>query len=86
VTQPDPDDPPNLNSGTPWAEVEVFDLANCTRLNQPIEEIANFLCRSRREVREKVAELKRTGGLRELVDKAAAYADTGITIEEALRR
>jgi hypothetical protein len=86
MTQPDPDDPPNLNSGTPWAEEEVFDLANCIRLNQPIEEIANFLCRSRREVREKVAELERTGELRQLVDKAAAYADTGISIEEALRR
>jgi hypothetical protein len=86
MTQPDPDDPPNLNSGTPWAEVEVFELANCIRLNQPIGEIANFLCRARREVREKIAELDRTGELRQLVDKAAAYADTGISIEEALRR
>jgi hypothetical protein len=86
MTQPDPDDPPNLNSGTPWAEVEVFDLANCIRLNQPIEEIANFLCRSRREVREKIAQLERSGELPRLVDKAAAHADAGITIEEALRR
>ena len=86
MTEPDPDDPPNLNSDTPWSEIDVFDLANCIRLNQSVEEIADFLCRSRREVREKIAELERTGELPRLVDKAAAHADTGISIEEALRR
>lgn len=83
---PDPDDPPNLNSDTPWSEIEVFDLANCVRLHQSIEEIANFLCRSRREVRQKVAELERSGEFAQLLDKAAAYCDKGIRIEEALRR
>jgi hypothetical protein len=81
MAQPDPDDRPNLNSDTPWSEVEAFDLANCMRLNQSIEETANFLCRSRRELREKIAELERTGELRWFVDEAAARAD-----KEALRR
>jgi hypothetical protein len=81
MTQPDPDDPPNLTSGTPCAEAEVVDPANCIRLNQPIEEIANFLFRSRREIWEKVRELGRTGDLPRLFDKTAAHADTGISIE-----
>jgi hypothetical protein len=85
MRQTDPDDPPNLNSDPPWSEIDVFDLANCIRLNQSVEEIADFLCRSRREVREKIGQLERTGEFRQLVDKAAAHADTGISIEEALR-
>ena len=85
MAQPDPDDRPNLNSDTPWSEVEAFHLANCIRLNQSIEEIANFLCRSRREVREKIAELERTGELPWFVDEAAAHADKGISIGEVLR-
>jgi hypothetical protein len=85
MAQHDPDDRPNLNSDTPWSEVEAFDLANCIRLNQSIAEIANFLCRSRREVRDKIAELERTGELPWFVDEAAAHTDKGISIEEVLR-
>jgi hypothetical protein len=86
MAQPDPDDRLNLNSDTPWSEVEAFDLVNCVRLNQSIEETANFLCRSRREVREKIAELERTGELPWFVDEAAARASKGISVEEAWRR
>jgi hypothetical protein len=60
MKQSDADDRPNLNSGQEWSEIDLFDLANCVRLNNPIEEIADFLCRSRREVREKLAELERS--------------------------
>jgi hypothetical protein len=85
MAQPDPDDRTNPDSDTPWSEVEAFVLANCIRQNQAIEEIANFLCRSRREVREKIAELERTSELPWFVDEAAAHTDKGISIEEVLR-
>jgi hypothetical protein len=47
----------DLNAGREWSEMELFDLAN----NVPIETIAMFLCRSQREVRDKIEELARTG-------------------------
>jgi predicted transcriptional regulator len=52
--------------------MDLFDLANSVRLKNPIEEIARFLCRSRREVREKVAELERSGELARRIEEAAA--------------
>ena len=51
-----------------------MDLANCIRLNDPVEEIASFMCRSRREIREKIAEWERSGKLPGLIEKAAAEA------------
>src|SRR5882762_5268780 len=60
MSQPDIEDRPDLNTGNPWSEMDLFDLANCVRLKQPVEEIAGFMCRSRREVREKIAELEQT--------------------------
>jgi hypothetical protein len=53
-----PADMPNINSGTPWSEMDLFDLANCLKLREPIEEIAAFLCRDAGEVEAKVAELR----------------------------
>jgi hypothetical protein len=47
----------DLNAGREWSEMELFDLAN----NVPIETIAMFLCRSQREVRDKIEELARPG-------------------------
>jgi hypothetical protein len=46
-----------------WSEMDLFDLANSVRPNNPIAEIAMFLCRSRREVRDKITELERSGEL-----------------------
>jgi predicted transcriptional regulator len=40
----------------------------------PIEEIAMFLCRSQREVREKIAELERSGELAGRIEETAAGA------------
>ena len=45
-------------------------LVAALRLNRSIEFIADFLCRSRREVREKIAELERRGELRKLVEES----------------
>ena len=54
--------------------MDLFDLANSVRLGDPVEEIAGFLCRSRREVREKIAELEQTGELERRVRETAANA------------
>ena len=54
--------------------MDLLDLANCIRLNDPLEEIASFMCRSRREIRDKIAELERSGELPGLIEKAAAEA------------
>ena len=65
---------PDMNSGEKWLEMDLLDLANCIRLNDPVEEIASFMCRSRCEIREKIAELERSGELPCLIEKAAAEA------------
>lgn len=77
MSQSDLDDRPDLNIGKEWSEMDLFDLANSVRLERPIEEIAGFLCRSRREVREKIAELERSGELARRVEQAAAFAARG---------
>jgi hypothetical protein len=74
MSQPDIEDTPDLNTGKPWSEMDLFDLANSVRLGDPIDEIAGFLCRSRREVRDKIAELKQSGELERLVRETAANA------------
>ena len=74
TSKSDDDDRPNLNTGSDWSEMDLFDLANEIRLNRSIEFIADFLCRSPREVREKIAEPERRGELRKLVERAAAGA------------
>jgi hypothetical protein len=64
----------DMNAGKEWSEMDLFDLANCVRLNQPVEEIAMFLCLSRREVREKIAELEQSCELARRVEETAANA------------
>jgi hypothetical protein len=39
----DIEDRSDLNNGKPWAETQLFDLANRARLGDPIDEIAGFL-------------------------------------------
>ena len=70
----DIDNRPDLNTGTKWSEIDLLDLANCIKLNDPVEEIASFMCRSRREIRDKIAELERSGELSRLVEEAAREA------------
>jgi hypothetical protein len=47
----------NINTGNPWSEMDLIDLANCLTFGTPIEGIANLLCRDVDEVREKIAAL-----------------------------
>ena len=64
----------DMNTGKKWSQMDLLDLANCIRLNDPVKEIASFVCRSRREIREKIAELERSGELTGLIEKAMAEA------------
>ena len=36
----------DMNTGEKWSQMDLLDLANCIRLNDPVEEIASFMCRS----------------------------------------
>jgi hypothetical protein len=51
--------------------MDLSDLADCVTLRQPLEEIATFLCRSRREVRDRSAELEPSGELARQVAEVA---------------
>jgi hypothetical protein len=48
---------PNLNTGTPWSEDEIRDLYWCIDHRRSVEYIADFLCRTRAEVRAQMADL-----------------------------
>jgi len=74
MNESDIEDRPDLNAGKEWSEMDLFDLANSVRLKNRIEEIAMLLCRSRREVRDKIAELERSGELARRIEEAAANA------------
>ena len=50
---------PQVNSGKPWSEMDLVDLANCLELGEPVEQIADFLCSDAEEVEAKVAELRK---------------------------
>ena len=39
MSQPDIEDRPDLNTGEPWSEMDLFDLANSVRLGDPIEKL-----------------------------------------------
>jgi hypothetical protein len=49
---------PNLNEGKPWSEMDLVDLRNAIGFGRSVEDIADFLCRSEHEVRQKIAELE----------------------------
>jgi hypothetical protein len=74
MSQPDIEGRPDLNTGKRWSKADLFDLANSVRLRDPVEKIAGFICRSRREVRDKIAELKQAGELERRVRETAANA------------
>jgi hypothetical protein len=48
---------PNLNSGEPWSEMDLYDLRYGLQIGTSVEELADFLCRDVEEVRQKIAEL-----------------------------
>jgi len=41
------DDPPNLNTGTPWSETESRDLKWCIEHREPVEYIADSCAATR---------------------------------------
>jgi len=47
----------NLNTGKPWSDMDLADLAHDLMLGTSIEAIADFLCRDLDEVRDKIAAL-----------------------------
>jgi hypothetical protein len=57
-------EPPNLNTGTPWSEMDLFDLRNSLEQGDAPEKVADFLCRTVSEVRQKMAELELVAGPR----------------------
>ena len=54
---------PNLNEGKDWSEMDLFDLRNSLALGSSVAYIADFLCRSEKEVRKKIAELQKAVGV-----------------------
>ena len=52
---------PNTNEGKLWSRMDLADLKNSVERGTPVAEIADFLCRSEREVREKIDEMERLG-------------------------
>jgi hypothetical protein len=53
----DPSEDPNLNTGTPWSSSDDEDIRWALDHNSSIEEIADFLCRTASEVRERIGEI-----------------------------
>jgi hypothetical protein len=54
---PDPSEEPNLNTGAPWSSWDDQDIRWGLDHDSPIEEIANFLCRTPSEVRQRIGEI-----------------------------
>src|SRR4051812_21579635 len=52
-----PGEEPNLNTDNPWWPGEDWDIRWMLDHNQPIEEIADFLCRTQSEVRQRIEEI-----------------------------
>jgi hypothetical protein len=49
-------DRPNLNEGKPWSEMDLVDFRSAIGIGRSVMDIADFLCRSEDEVRERIAE------------------------------
>ena len=48
----------DANSGEPWSEMDISDLANEFAHGRTMAETASFLCRDEDEVRQKAKELR----------------------------
>ena len=49
--------PPTVNIGAPWSEEDVVDLEWGIKHKKTVDRIADFLCRTEQEVRDKAREL-----------------------------
>ena len=47
----------DANSGEPWSEMDIADLANSLGYGDTFTQVASFLCRDEDEVRKKAKEL-----------------------------
>jgi hypothetical protein len=74
IKETDIEDRLDLNTGKECSEMDLLDLAHSVRPKNPIDEIARFLPRPRREVREKIAELERSGGLARRIEETTTNA------------
>ncbi len=61
----------NVNSGKPWAPVDLYDLRQGLGRGTRIDQVADFLCRDVSEVRAKALQL---GLLRQAPRRSAPYA------------
>jgi hypothetical protein len=52
-----PAEEPHLNTGTPWSSRDDQDIRSGLDHNSSIEEIADFLCRTPSEVRQRIGEI-----------------------------
>jgi hypothetical protein len=50
-------DPPNMNTGEPWGYFDDRDLVWMLKRKDSIRSIADFLCRTRTEIRKRAQEL-----------------------------
>jgi hypothetical protein len=57
MDDPDTSEERNLNTGTPWSSGEDQDIRWGLDHNSSIKEIANFLCRTPSEVRQRIREI-----------------------------
>jgi hypothetical protein len=57
MDDPDPSEEPNLNTGTPWSPWDDQDIRWGLDHNRSIEETAEFLCRTRSEIRQRIREI-----------------------------
>jgi hypothetical protein len=64
----------DANSGEPWSEMDVADLANSLAYGDTFAQVASFLCRDEDEVRQKAKEL----GLIEKPPKQKALPKLGL--------
>jgi hypothetical protein len=48
---------PNLNTGTPWSAWDDDDIRRQLDHNTSIQEIADFLCRTPKEIRQRILEI-----------------------------
>lgn len=47
----------DANSGEPWSEMDIADLANSLAYGDSFAQVASFLCRDEDEIRQKANEL-----------------------------
>jgi hypothetical protein len=65
------DDPPNMNTGEPWSDADDRDLKWMIKRSARISSMADFLCRTAKELRDRAREL----GFGELGPERAERSD-----------